>query len=498
MLCPSTKNTESVKNNNGSLQPTEFGRWLQVTKSEFERGNGNRWVHEKCALFSEDIYQVDGMVDNVHRVIARSSNRICAGCHQKGATVRCWSHSNNCDRTRPVAVDARGRNNDSCNALYHYKCAVQHGCVFVEDGYRMFCPQHKDDAPRIDDVTFMQALSEPADEASIRHDDYCYICRTGGRLLMCDTCSRTTHPACSGLRRIPIGDWSCSVCTGSSPPHRPLSSGGVSLSSKRLSGSCTGKVIGSRGKRARASEDDYLVIESEVGHLPGEGVGTGDGGTSTTKRSRRGSTASDVSVGTANPNGAGGMKRLVVAATGLNDAQKETFATLTKACRVTVKDDVEDRVTHVVIGALESHDKPTRTMKLCKAVARRLPILQWPWVSTSIANGRLVDTTDYVHSVTRDETEAAVFYGRVFSFSTFSGDKQKRAELSELIKLGGGTIASSESQIFEGVVFVRNEDGVQQRRQSRGKSRFEPPDGATVVPYTWILDQITQRSNGHS
>lgn len=192
------------------------------------------------------------------------------------------------------------------------------------------------------------------------------------------------------------------------------------------------------------------------------------------------------------------MRRLVVAATGLNDAQKETFATLAKACRVTVKDDVEDRVTHVVIGALEAHDKPTRTMKLCRAVARRLPILCWPWVSTSIANGRPVDTTGYLHSVTRDETEAAVFYGRMFSFSTFSGDKQKRAELGELVKLGGGTIASSESQTFDGVVFVRNEDGVQQRRQSRGKSRFEPPDGATVVPYTWILDQITQRSRAHS
>eukprot|EP00041_Stephanoeca_diplocostata_P020942 m.479253 g.479253 ORF g.479253 m.479253 type:complete len:462 (-) comp21698_c0_seq10:242-1627(-) len=47
------------------------------------------------------------------------------------------------------------------------------------------------------------------------HEDYCYHCRLGGELLMCDFCDLVFHLGCLNppLSKIPEGDWSCPKCT---------------------------------------------------------------------------------------------------------------------------------------------------------------------------------------------------------------------------------------------------------------------------------------------
>ena len=44
------------------------------------------------------------------------------------------------------------------------------------------------------------------------NNDTCGMCGIGGELLCCDTCTGAYHLACHGLKKLPIGDWSCKKC----------------------------------------------------------------------------------------------------------------------------------------------------------------------------------------------------------------------------------------------------------------------------------------------
>lgn len=466
ILCPIVEHAAQA-NSEGTL-----GKLMMIVRED--PWAEERWVHEKCAIFSEDVYEVNGEMDNVNRVLCRTAETRCSweACNRVKATVKC-AHSD-------------------CDRRYHYKCALSSGCVCIEDGYRTFCPDHKYEAPQINEADFLKLLSDASEPYSMRHEDRCYLCNTGGRLLMCDSCERVTHPACVGLRAIPLGDWHCSVCTGTHNAHdvkpklvptytqtqtqtqtctfvRPsLHTTGTGMTTDRTS---------SGDRLGRRDGGDELDSERMVGGRSCIGSATGGG-----KRAR----VSD------------GGRRIILSHTGLDDAQKELFLQLTKARRVTVKDDIGSRVTHMVVGC-EKDGKPTRTMKLCKAVALKLPVVCWGWVeacaSIMDADSDLPDMEEFIHPVTRKPSDEGVFEGMTFSFSCFSGDKQKREELAELVKMGGGTVLQrdvSGKGDTPDAVYVQNEE-VNRRRSRDSKSRFDPPRGASVVGRTWIFDRIMQR-----
>jgi hypothetical protein len=45
-----------------------------------------------------------------------------------------------------------------------------------------------------------------------KHDDDCYKCKDGGKLILCENCPRVAHFKCLGLKKVPETDWICEYC----------------------------------------------------------------------------------------------------------------------------------------------------------------------------------------------------------------------------------------------------------------------------------------------
>lgn len=63
-------------------------------------------------------------------------------------------------------------------------------------------------------------LFSGAAEDDDEHMEFCRICKDGGELLCCDSCTSAYHTHCLNppLSEIPDGDWKCPRC--SCPPIR--------------------------------------------------------------------------------------------------------------------------------------------------------------------------------------------------------------------------------------------------------------------------------------
>lgn len=87
----------------------------------------NDWIHANCALWSAEVFEeIDGSLQNVHSAISRGKMIKCAACEAKGASVGCCAKN--------------------CSETYHYACARNQSCAFLDDK-RVFCPPHGKDIP---------------------------------------------------------------------------------------------------------------------------------------------------------------------------------------------------------------------------------------------------------------------------------------------------------------------------------------------------------------
>ena len=53
---------------------------------------------------------------------------------------------------------------------------------------------------------------EEEEEDSREWDDACHVCKKGGNVLCCESCSHVCHLLCSGLKKQPQGEWHCEEC----------------------------------------------------------------------------------------------------------------------------------------------------------------------------------------------------------------------------------------------------------------------------------------------
>lgn len=114
----------------------------------------NEWTHVNCALWSAEVFEDDdGSLKNVHMAVLRGKQLVrhfvqhcscsisnvyllyrllqpvvlciqrCEKCQKPGATVGCCL--------------------TSCTSNYHFMCARQCHCVFLEDK-KVYCPKHRD------------------------------------------------------------------------------------------------------------------------------------------------------------------------------------------------------------------------------------------------------------------------------------------------------------------------------------------------------------------
>ncbi|XP_058270057.1 histone-lysine N-methyltransferase 2A isoform X1 [Hemibagrus wyckioides] len=102
--------------NYGDEKTNECGRLLYIGQNE--------WAHVNCALWSAEVFEDDdGSLKNVHMAVSRGRELHCENCQKPGATVGCCL--------------------TSCSSNYHFMCARQCHCAFLEDK-KVYCQRHRD------------------------------------------------------------------------------------------------------------------------------------------------------------------------------------------------------------------------------------------------------------------------------------------------------------------------------------------------------------------
>uniref|UniRef100_A0A1Q3F1I2 Histone-lysine N-methyltransferase trithorax n=2 Tax=Culex tarsalis TaxID=7177 RepID=A0A1Q3F1I2_CULTA len=104
------------------------GEGLPLHESRLLYCGQNNWTHTNCALWSAEVFEeIDGSLQNVHSAASRGRLIKCCHCGVKGATVGC--------------------NVKNCGEHYHFPCARQINCTFMQDK-TVYCPQHEAEATR--------------------------------------------------------------------------------------------------------------------------------------------------------------------------------------------------------------------------------------------------------------------------------------------------------------------------------------------------------------
>ncbi|XP_029293976.1 uncharacterized protein LOC115012483 [Cottoperca gobio] len=84
----------------------------------FEEG----WIHEDCGIWSAGVFLVRGKLYGLEEAAQLAQETKCSACQQTGAIMGCFQKG--------------------CLRNYHYRCAVQSGCVLNEDNFSVRCPEH--------------------------------------------------------------------------------------------------------------------------------------------------------------------------------------------------------------------------------------------------------------------------------------------------------------------------------------------------------------------
>ncbi|XP_031323297.2 retinoic acid-induced protein 1 isoform X1 [Camelus dromedarius] len=81
------------------------------------------WVHEACAVWTGGVYLVAGKLFGLQEAMKVAVDMTCSSCQEAGATIGC------CHK--------------GCTHTYHYPCASDAGCIFIEENFSLKCPKHK-------------------------------------------------------------------------------------------------------------------------------------------------------------------------------------------------------------------------------------------------------------------------------------------------------------------------------------------------------------------
>nr|XP_046270649.1 uncharacterized protein LOC124072910 [Scatophagus argus] len=81
------------------------------------------WIHEDCGIWSAGVFLVRGKLYGLEEAARLAQETVCSTCQQTGAIMGCFQKG--------------------CPRNYHYRCAIQSGCVLNEDNFSVRCPEHK-------------------------------------------------------------------------------------------------------------------------------------------------------------------------------------------------------------------------------------------------------------------------------------------------------------------------------------------------------------------
>ncbi|XP_034449561.1 uncharacterized protein LOC117766552 [Hippoglossus hippoglossus] len=84
------------------------------------------WIHEDCGIWSASVFLVRGKLYGLEEAARLAQEAVCSTCQQTGAIMGCFQKG--------------------CPRNYHYRCAIQSGCVLNEENFSMRCTEHKNKA----------------------------------------------------------------------------------------------------------------------------------------------------------------------------------------------------------------------------------------------------------------------------------------------------------------------------------------------------------------
>uniref|UniRef100_A0ABI8AEV0 PHD-type domain-containing protein n=1 Tax=Felis catus TaxID=9685 RepID=A0ABI8AEV0_FELCA len=125
------------------VAPADKSRRHECSKEPPAEPGGDtqeHWVHEACAVWTGGVYLVAGKLFGLQEAMKVAVDMTCSSCQEAGATIGC------CHK--------------GCTHTYHYPCASDAGCIFIEENFSLKCPKHKvgDHRPSLEGV---QAGGEP-------------------------------------------------------------------------------------------------------------------------------------------------------------------------------------------------------------------------------------------------------------------------------------------------------------------------------------------------
>ena len=200
----------------------------------------------------------------------------------------------------------------------------------------------------------------------------------------------------------------------------------------------------------------------------------------------------------------------VLCATGLESFQWDMLEGLAKRKNSSLKSEFDSKTTHMILRVMKPDDAPTRTMKLCKAVAAGITIVCFDWIQESIeASGAWPDVAPHIHKLSRAQNEPGLFEGKEFFFGPLGDQAKHKDDLTEIVRLGGGKVlwkrpsfpaANEDSDNTEppstNLVLVED-PALSEQRAGRRASLIELQQaipGSELVAPTWILDQCCPAS----
>eukprot|EP00181_Compsopogon_caeruleus_P001053 CAMPEP_0184683338 /NCGR_PEP_ID=MMETSP0312-20130426/10861_1 /TAXON_ID=31354 /ORGANISM="Compsopogon coeruleus, Strain SAG 36.94" /LENGTH=648 /DNA_ID=CAMNT_0027135613 /DNA_START=39 /DNA_END=1983 /DNA_ORIENTATION=- len=435
----------------------------------FSVGQKEIFVHRDCALWTPEVYETDTKVlCGVEKGARRASRLNCEICGITGAATGCG--------------------NMRCRKSYHYVCAVSAPVdkkpLLFPGSYALYCC---DD--HVPSELSGQVDSPRAPLGTQGHDDFCFVCHTGGTLLCCDTCTRAVHFKCNDppIMRCPIGDWSCGECSAqqavivgeegeeeleshitkgsvvSDQTPRRVRSTGRSKSSQCKSPRDTSP--GSKGAKARTATESLLKIGTGEVSTKEEPVSLdktpcrsprsvgsrGDdskktrstkrrtsepefkkGVDSDGKRPRRRSTQDDKNWG----------EKKVILPTGLEMWQRDILEQVARVRQAEIVSQYDRSVTHVVTNAMDPEAIPKRTVKYCMAVAAGCRIMCFGWILQTLENRRWAEEATFQSSFSRhlETRDKLPFEDLSFYLGSYHADTPSAEELK---KLSGSAVVPS-------------------------------------------------------
>lgn len=108
------------------VAPADKSRKHECNKEAPSEPGGDtqeHWVHEACAVWTGGVYLVAGKLFGLQEAMKVAVDMTCSSCQEAGATIGC------CHK--------------GCIHTYHYPCASDAGCIFIEENFSLKCPKHK-------------------------------------------------------------------------------------------------------------------------------------------------------------------------------------------------------------------------------------------------------------------------------------------------------------------------------------------------------------------